>query len=1745
MRIIPLNSQTSNEQPVVCGMHAVSEAGLVVVCPRYEENDFLGFSFTYGTACVQAYLRQQGIAAAHYLCSGSQGLESHADEILRLRPQAVSFTLSDSNYYLCYLTAKLIKDRRPEIATIGTGPAATHSYQLILDDPGSPFDLLIRGKAEVALETLFTTPGSLKEVASGFGYKRILTADDLPSLDAIPSPYVDGTIAAQVRLIERVGTLISRGCTRSCTWCELRSPGHAGAQFRSIDHVIEELSFLVQATRKERAGSNLFLPLRDRYFTIDRQRTLALLDRMISEGLNHELRFSCQTPADAADPELLQRLQMAGCSALNLRLDSASPRVLNRIKRNQPTEGADADYGEERRALAAGRENVRVAKELGIPTRLTITLGLPGETAEEGAATLAFVDGSDCTSYAHNFFRAVEGREAFGDCARYGIKVRPSASGLPYLTTPSYDVLSLPFSSRKPLANVGSRKTGQLNDHLRGFSTCFNPEDRTAPRFLYLHGAPADYGNEVLCDLRPHIAPDARLYLAEPAEAAAVAALYLRMVTQRLPVTCVYGRLVLGNDTRLVPFDQGERTPVSAVFSTQIESVPLQHYPDLQHFCASRNSHDWVGLLTIESLNDLETLASLCRQAEADGCFNVPPDLVGYKYALKESCRWGCRHCRDYFRLGVQAVHVSPEGSVRLCERGPIVGTLKEQPSVWRERMESFASDLERERGCDSCPATDRCAHCMVSEPISAHQYCSFHLNNPDAGELTNLLLMKQYLSPLGEKQTQAISGTADMKLSLAASGRTVYFQVSTNNTDRMDCSAGQLQKRVRIRDQKRLIGVQDMAYIVDLWTLEVIEISRPLAELWEAFQTNASPAAMRQFFTAKYSLSPETSVEQTRRGTAHFTRLRSLGVKEPAVIHPTSDEISFVYPKYQQALYKGCTFHYGVGSLRASLASAGIRSSMVMADRDCSIPGIVDKISATRAPIVGFTCYDENFYLASLIIEALKARNPEVKILIGGPVATFSDEWLLRNMPLVDYAVRGEAETTLPTLVTALLDGNGHRFPSAGISFLDGDQVIRTPDAELSGSNQKGAELDILPSPYISGFLPASVAGQLGFQTSRGCVYKCAYCNFTTIAKNRVRYFSVQRVLEELAFLAENLPDPVQHVISIFDDFFSVHLQRAKQILRGMIDLGLQKRMHFLCETRADAVDREFFALLKEAGGRNINFGLESAVPRVLRNAHKVSCGSSPSLAPEERFLACVEQAVKWAQEEKLINSVSIILGLPGETFEDGQATLEFVKRLNCTTYSHNFLQVFPGTELFENCEKWGIRLMRPVTGLPFLTGQAYNVFDLPCLPHGNATSRWKGRNRMLGAFVSGVPEYSDQPAMLDLTHVDDAGLSSLYQWITPASEVLVNYSGAITRDKVASDFERFTRFRLPIPRFTIIGENGSASVGSTANWGVFQPQNFDSRIQWIPFKEFQWQRVCATTDSLSQTLFLLSIEDEQDLAAFAKEIETLDRERSYSIPLEGFAHAVLLKDSCRFAAKPCVEIGSNRRWIARGQDMIPCFHGEPVGRLSGGPRACDAALTQVDHTKAELRSCEKCDSRRVCSHCPFPFPFASDASYCEFRRVHSGAAWFERVLWVKNALLGNETKPNIPKSDSAQTCRIKVDLGWSKPLLLDTPSIPQWTTAPPYARRVLESPFSRDAFLLSVPECSYAILPDTLEGAELTPALAAIWEAMCMRMEPGAMKQYFCDKYKIGSDCFDQNLVAALAEFEACGLLAPPAGA
>ena len=437
---------------------------------------------------------------------------------------------------------------------------------------------------------------------------------------------------------------------------------------------------------------------------------------------------------------------------------------------------------------------------------------------------------------------------------------------------------------------------------------------------------------------------------------------------------------------------------------------------------------------------------------------------------------------------------------------------------------------------------------------------------------------------------------------------------------------------------------------------------------------------------------------------------------------------------------------HLGTAYLRAVLRRAGIGSRHYLPKMNPGLSGFAGFLREFRPQVIGFTLYESNLNATRAMVQTARETLPGSVVAVGGPNATFSPEETLELLE-ADVCVRGAGEGTIVSLVGRILgsDSGSRRLPDLlgeipNLALRSGDTICRTRAEDLSSFPARYfATLDDIPSPFQDGLVTTP---EIGYLSARGCNQHCTYCSFAALSARRVALHSVERVLDDLEALQSLVARiPSRDLeIPILDDTFTLAPERARRICEGILERGV--RLRLTCVTRGDRVTSDLLGLMRRAGFRGVAFGLESAVPRVLRTIGKVCAPSSsddPTFERERQFLDRFRGSVQAAQRLGLAVSVSVIGGLPGEAAEDFRKTLEFVNSLEVGEYSHNLLSVFPGTPLHDQRLAFGLDCFRDRGTAAWRTVHAYAASEIPPLRNSDRhLLKWSSA-RMLSDALCG----------------------------------------------------------------------------------------------------------------------------------------------------------------------------------------------------------------------------------------------------------------------------------------------------------------------------------------------------------------------------------------------------------------------
>jgi anaerobic magnesium-protoporphyrin IX monomethyl ester cyclase len=293
---------------------------------------------------------------------------------------------------------------------------------------------------------------------------------------------------------------------------------------------------------------------------------------------------------------------------------------------------------------------------------------------------------------------------------------------------------------------------------------------------------------------------------------------------------------------------------------------------------------------------------------------------------------------------------------------------------------------------------------------------------------------------------------------------------------------------------------------------------------------------------------------------------------------------------------------------------------------------------------------------------------NPDIRVITGSFHPTFCAEEVMQN-PDIDFVVRGEGEIPLTQLVKEIKKDQPKYETVRGIHYRDSDNQVRgNPPADMI------PDLDQLPLPARDLVLDCDFTKYYSHSLSatRGCPYSCAFCGDRSLWGGTVRRRSVEKVVEEMAYLEDTYKT---NYVEIIDGTFTFDRKYLQDFCNTIIDRNLEIRWG--CTARYDNLDEGILKLMKKANCWGLYIGLESGSNRVLKSINKKET--------VERDI----EVTKMIRDSGIFQATSILLGSPDEEKEDIEETLKIMKNFKTDFYDVNSYLPLPGTPFYDAMSK------------------------------------------------------------------------------------------------------------------------------------------------------------------------------------------------------------------------------------------------------------------------------------------------------------------------------------------------------------------------------------------------------------------------------------------------------------------------
>jgi len=339
-----------------------------------------------------------------------------------------------------------------------------------------------------------------------------------------------------------------------------------------------------------------------------------------------------------------------------------------------------------------------------------------------------------------------------------------------------------------------------------------------------------------------------------------------------------------------------------------------------------------------------------------------------------------------------------------------------------------------------------------------------------------------------------------------------------------------------------------------------------------------------------------------------------------------------------------------------------------------------INEIEAMRPDAIGFSLHGYTQLPFTLGLARMLKERLKVPVILGGSCFSSSGNWdfsttrqLLEEHTFIDGIFYGEAEESL----RAFLDGD-EVSAIPGVSFRKNGTIVNTPPPPHPIPLENIPLPDFSDSDHITYLSPVKV---LPILTSRGCYWKrCAFCSHHRTQGTTYRERPIASVIAEMC---ANKRKHGARIFYICDEMLSA--SRARHFADAILACGELADISYLFYAKPTKdYSKETLELLSKSGCVAIFWGLESASQRLLDFIDKGIKLPEATRVFEE------------CKRVNISNWLFLMYGLPTETKDEAQATIDFVLRYqNLFDYISPSLFLLTAESLMaEHPEEYGLKI-------------------------------------------------------------------------------------------------------------------------------------------------------------------------------------------------------------------------------------------------------------------------------------------------------------------------------------------------------------------------------------------------------------------------------------------------------------------
>ncbi len=367
--------------------------------------------------------------------------------------------------------------------------------------------------------------------------------------------------------------------------------------------------------------------------------------------------------------------------------------------------------------------------------------------------------------------------------------------------------------------------------------------------------------------------------------------------------------------------------------------------------------------------------------------------------------------------------------------------------------------------------------------------------------------------------------------------------------------------------------------------------------------------------------------------------------------------KIGLIFPNKDR---KDKTVHLGLGYLASYARSIHSDLEIIILDTRVATKKETRAFFEKSFDLIGITVLSPVYFEVINILKLLKERNNKIKVCLGGPYVTTLMEEIFIETP-ADFAVYGEGELTFSELIYHLKgeikkeDINGLMYKSES-----GEIKINSPRNYI-------LDLDTLPMPAYDLFHMNRYPLHR-IVTSRGCPFRCSFCNSSSIWEYKWRKRSAKKLIEEIEFLISHYK---YKTFNFSDNSFNIDMERVNEFC----DLIIKKGINILWSTpiRVELITPALAHKMKQAGCYSIGIGIESANNTILANMDKQST------------IEKINKGIRIFKEAGIEVLGQFVIGSPGDTLDTIKESLEYAKNSELDFVMFYSILPFKGTSQWE----------------------------------------------------------------------------------------------------------------------------------------------------------------------------------------------------------------------------------------------------------------------------------------------------------------------------------------------------------------------------------------------------------------------------------------------------------------------------